>query len=301
MMLDHVRRDLAVVAGLLVLGVFLVIADARGQQPDAKKQDPKTLPIPDLDKLLPPGTIDPEQLKELKKMLADQKDQMKKVMEDLKKKIQGQFPDFEMPKLALPFGAAEPENRLGAELQRPSRTLVEQLDLPENQGIVLRGVKEQSAAAKAGMRANDILLEIDGKAVPSNVDDVVKQLNAIKKKAVDAVVLRKGKRETVKGLKLDEVPAPGGIQFQQQGGGISVSQSRGSDGSFATQFQEGNLSISVTGKIDGKKAEVASIVIRGGDKSNTFKAVDDVPEAYRDDVRALIEAVETGQAFTRKK
>jgi membrane-associated protease RseP (regulator of RpoE activity) len=300
MMLDHVRRDLAVVAGLLVLGVFLVIADVRGQQPDPKKQDPKTLPIPDLDKLLPPGTIDPEQMKQLKKLFDDQKEQMKKVMEDLQKKIQGQFPNFELPNL---FGGGVQANRLGAELQRPSRVLIEQLDLPENQGIVLGSVKDPSVAAKAGLRTNDILLEIDGKAVSSNVDDVVKQLNDIKKDAVDAVVLRKGKLETVKGLKLGAVPGPGdGFQFQKQGGGgISFSQSRGSDGSFTSQFQDGNQSISVTGKINGKKANVASIVIRTGDQSNTYKTLDDVPEGSREDVRALIQAVETGQAFTRKK
>ena len=94
--------------------------------------------------------------------------------------------------------------------------LVEQLDLPKDQGIVVNEVMPDSAASKAGLKAHDILLEVDGKTVTNKLPEFNKQISDIKADTpVDVVVLRKGKRETVKGLSLPEgppqsVPAPNG-------------------------------------------------------------------------------------------
>src|SRR5262249_44874376 len=215
----------------------------------------------------------------------------------------------------------ERDNRLGATLQKPSRVLVEQLDLPDKQGLVLNQVRANSAAAKAGLKANDILLELNDKAVPSNVEQFVKQLNEIKKDTpVDAVVLRKGKRETVKGLKLGDVPAnPFGnlpnvpnlpnIQIQPlqavpgnfRPAGISMNTTRGADGSFTTKYKEGVIAITLQGKMEGNKANVSSIEIRDGDQTSTYKTISDVPEDLREDVRALIRAVESGKVTNRIK
>ena len=112
------------------------------------------------------------------------------------------------------FGRFAAANRLGVELTKPSDVLCEQLDLPKDQGLVLNNVKAGSAAAKAGLKDNDILLELGGKKVSSQASEFLKTLNDFKTGAkVDAVVLRKGKRETVKDVTLPEVPkdafAPG--------------------------------------------------------------------------------------------
>jgi membrane-associated protease RseP (regulator of RpoE activity) len=315
-MLQLIRRVLPVVAGSVVLGLCLVAITAWAQAPTPqKKGDGLPLPIPDLEKLLPPGTIDPDQLKDLMKLLEGQHEMMRKLMDDLNQQFPGGLPNLGMPNV---FGKVEQTNRLGAELQKPSRTLVDQLDLPEKQGIVLKTVKSESAAAKAGMKANDILLELNGKAVSSEVDDFIKQLNDIKKNtAVDGVVLRKGKREAIKGLKLGDVPAPanrfgglGGLggnlpnlqmlpmqQLPAFGGGqrgVNMSTSRGPDGAFTTKYKEGDVAITINGKMENKKADVASIEIRDSGQTNKYKSVDDVPEDLRDDVRALIRSVEQG-------
>src|SRR5207247_5287043 len=90
-------------------------------------------------------------------------------------------------------------------------TLTEQLDLPKGQGLVVDNVQDESAAAKAGIKANDILLELAGKVVPANPRDFVKMLDDVKaEKPVDVTVLRKGKRETIKGLSLPEAKAEAG-------------------------------------------------------------------------------------------
>jgi hypothetical protein len=95
----------------------------------------------------------------------------------------------------------------------------------------------------------------------------------------------------------------GGFQFQQgQGaGGISVSQSRGADGSFTTKYQEGDVAIDIKGKVEDKKASISSIEIRDGDKTSTYQSVDEVPATLRDDVRALIRSAETGEVFQKGK
>src|SRR5436305_81697 len=128
------RGGLVLAAALLAVGLVLAVpapAPAQQKQPPL----PPGLPLPDLDNLFPPGTIDPEQLKMLKKLLEGQGD-MQKMMEDLQKQLQQQlqqaFPGGlpNLPNGAMPLMGRNVENRLGAVLQQPSQTLVEQLDLP---------------------------------------------------------------------------------------------------------------------------------------------------------------------------
>src|SRR5205823_9171863 len=99
--------------------------------------------------------------------------------------------------------------RLGVMVHSPSEALVDQLDLPKGQGLVIGQVIPDTPAAKAGLKPNDILLELNGKAVPNNQGDFVRQVQEIKADAkVDIVVLRKGKKETIKDVTLPEDKAP---------------------------------------------------------------------------------------------
>src|SRR5262249_45076727 len=118
--------------------------------------------------------------------------------------LHGQFPQFAQGAMAVRVGAG----RLGVRVEKPSAAMADQLDLPKGQGMVVVDVVKESAAAKAGLKANDILLELDGKAVPSDSAEFSKQVRAIKAdEDVSAVVLRKGRKETVKGIKLPEAKA----------------------------------------------------------------------------------------------
>jgi beta-lactamase regulating signal transducer with metallopeptidase domain len=95
--------------------------------------------------------------------------------------------------------------RLGVRLEAPGETMASQLDLPKGQGLVVAGVTPDSAAAKAGIQTHDILLELAGKPVPSNPAEFARMVAAVKVgQPVEAVVLRKGKRTTIKGLSLPE-------------------------------------------------------------------------------------------------
>src|SRR5262249_33945957 len=150
--------------------------------------------------------------------------------------------------------------------------------------------------AKAGLKANDILLELNGKAVPNDVAEVIKMVNGIKAKTpVDAVVLRKGKKETVKGISLPEakaaelpnfggggrgvaappaLPVPPAANFGAGGvfggagllggaGGVMTTVFRTGD-RFTARHQEGNLVITVNGSVADGKATTKAINVQDG-------------------------------------
>jgi beta-lactamase regulating signal transducer with metallopeptidase domain len=120
-----------------------------------------------------------------------------------------------------PYGFNRHESRLGVQVQTPNETLADQMDLPKGQGIVVVSVVPDSAAAKAGIKPHDILLELDGKSVPSDPMKLVQMIQELKADtALSAVVLRKGKKETIKGVSLPEAKVarrifPPGQNFNQ--------------------------------------------------------------------------------------
>jgi hypothetical protein len=269
-------------------------------------------------KQLPPGAFDPEPFKQMQRQM----EEAQKRMEEARKEMDRAFQQMRLnrrPGLA-PMGLrGQVETRLGAQLQAPSPTLVQQLDLPENQGLVIENLQGESAAAKAGLKQHDVLLELGGKAVPSSVRAFQTQLNEIKPdQAVDAVVLRKGKKETIKGLKLPEAkevpfgppairfnfpnfPAPGipgagfpgnipglpGLPGIPGGKNVVVSTIRNGD-NFTTNYQEGDLKIELKGKVEQGKDNVESISIDESGTKTSYDSVDKVPEQYRDKVKKLL-------------
>jgi hypothetical protein len=333
-------RGLTWSAGLLSLAILFGGLAVAAPDDEPKKDDKKTeqkkeepkketkkdkinknLPVPgvpDLDDILKnlPQNIDPEQLKEMQK-------EMQRMMEQMRLRFQGGAGGGFAPGNPFAMGWGR-DGRLGARVSQPSPTLADQLDLPKGQGVVIEDVQEDSAAAKAGIKSNDILLEVNGKAVPANPREFMRMLEDVKANtAVDAVVLRKGKRETIKGLSLPEGRAvrelptppkgfaggggppaglfppgggPGAIAVPPafQGGGaqtVTTTLFR-TDNRFTTRHQEGSLIITVTGTVGDGKAQVSSINVQDGRESHKYENVDKVPEQYRDKVKNLIEVSE---------
>jgi len=93
------------------------------------------------------------------------------------------------------------EERLGIRTYVPSSAVAKQLGLPQGQGMVLNRVTADSAAARAGLQADDILLRLDGRDVPSDSSKFRKLLAESKPGAAnDAVVLRQGNQQTIQGI-----------------------------------------------------------------------------------------------------
>jgi membrane-associated protease RseP (regulator of RpoE activity) len=205
--------------------------------------------------------------------------------------------------------------RLGARVEPVSAELAEQLDLSKGQGLVVRDVVPDSAAAKAGLKAHDVILEIDGKKVTSSVPELAKLLADVKKDAtVDIVVFRKGKKETIKEVKLPEgrgFPSggiPGGrppgagvppVGFNPGGGfGPVVTTIITQTKEHCTvRHQEGTCVITLTGDGAGK---VKEIVIMDAGRPEKYESVDKVPEKHQDKVKKLMEIGEKSHVKLEK-
>jgi beta-lactamase regulating signal transducer with metallopeptidase domain len=320
---------------------------------EPKKEAPKGKPevpgFPDIDKLLEnlqPGVpMGPE---ELRKQIEEIQKQQRKVLEDLARALQkggaaGGLPNIlpgGMPGIRIVPGVrigrngghgTTHEGRLGAMVDLPNPTLVDQLDLPKDQGVVVEDVLPDSAAAKAGIKPHDIILELNGKMVPSKLEDFLKQLEEIKANTpVDAVVMRKGKKETVKGISLPEakdVPAApngrpgrvpavprinlpalpgapalpglpggaGGIGLPGLPGGnvVGMSVTRNGD-SVTARLQDNGAELTLTGKVSDGQVKVEEITVQDGGEAKKYDSVEKVPEQYRDQAKKLVEAAAKG-------
>jgi beta-lactamase regulating signal transducer with metallopeptidase domain len=194
--------------------------DPKKEQPkkDDQKKDDKDQPkkekkriiggdfeLPDLEEILKnlPQNLDPEKLAEIRKQLEQVRGEMRKRLEEMRRNMPegmpGRFPFRGMRAMIAGSG------RLGIRVDRPSSVLADQLDLPKGQGLVVQDVLPDSAAAKAGLKPHDVLLQFDGKAVsndPAEFSELVREAKA--DTPLSVVVKRKGKEETIKGLSLPE-------------------------------------------------------------------------------------------------
>jgi membrane-associated protease RseP (regulator of RpoE activity) len=204
--------------------------------------------------------------------------------------------------------------RLGVGINRPSETLVEQLNLPQGHALVVENVVPDSAAAKAGIKAHDILLKVEDKPIPGEPAEFTQMLGELKADhPITIVLMRKGKEETIKDVKLPEQTAAqpnfrgrraGAFQppanFQQPSvggpgarGGVSTTLTRTND-QLTAHHQEGMLSIDVTGKVDDGKVKLSSITVQDKNKRNTYDSIDKVPEEYKSKVNSLVDLAKAG-------
>ena len=273
---------------------------------------------------LPPGTP-PATVKQLREQRRQQVMQMsaeqrKNMLALLRRQNQGVFPPAPPAAPMFPgFMGARPEPRLGARVEPPSATLTEQLDLPNGQGLVVQELLAGSAAAKAGLKRHDVLLELNGKAVPNRVEGLARMLADIKPDAaVEVVVVRKGKKETIKDVKLPEAKAgqfgfaPGNFNVPQPPAAFPQQPAFGAVQSVLTtltrtqdrltlRHQEGSLIITLTGRTADAKPKINEIHVQDGIRSEKYDSVDKVPDQYRDKVRNLIEMSEKGSVHIEIK
>jgi len=193
--------------------------------------------------------------------------------------------------------------RLGVSVDRPSDILADQLDLPRGEGLIITDVVAKSVADKAGFKTNDILLELNKKPVKSDPVEFARQIMEMKGEAAfDVVVLRKGKKMTMKDVKLPEPqrveslrPAfPPGPGFPFRGGpGTSMTTVMRDKETFNANHREGSLSIRLIGKMADGKVQVERIHIQDGPQVNTYESLEAVPAEQRDRVNRLLDIART--------
>jgi PDZ domain-containing protein len=146
--------------------------------------------------------LDPEQLR-LAIQALDKADRVLERMETIGKRFPNRF-----PRLAALVNSGE-DIRLGVSVLRPGPVLADQLGLTIGKGIVLTEVPPSSIAARAGLKENDILLEMGGKNVPADPQDFHNLVRSFPANVpLEVRILRRGKDETIRGLTLPEVRVP---------------------------------------------------------------------------------------------
>jgi beta-lactamase regulating signal transducer with metallopeptidase domain len=168
--------------------------------------------------------------------------------------------------------------RLGITHEGLPTVLREQLGIGEGEGLIITSIVEGSAAAKAGLKENDILLSLGGKAV--NKESLSKVLADTKGgKAIEAVVMRKGKKETIVGIALPEVKAETAAATTS----LSVSIN---DEEFKIISKENKTTITIIGNVNDKPA--ATVTIKQGESEKEYPGVKSVPADLRPKVEKLL-------------
>src|SRR5262249_48609894 len=205
-------------------------SDDKKEAPEKKKEWKKnwTVPkfeLPDIEEMMKnlPSGLDAEQMKQFREQMTKAREQMPQAVEqvrnqvDVKKELDNarvqmrkQLAEIGLEGQPLTVLLDRPGGgRLGVRVAAPSEALADQLDLHKGNGLVVEEVVPGSAADKAGLKAHDVLLEFDGKMVSSDPGAFAKMVHNVKaESSVNVVVLRKGKKQTIKDISLAELKSP---------------------------------------------------------------------------------------------
>ena len=168
-----------------------VWADGKVVQPEAKPGAPAAPPAlqqpappvlqpgvqPGLPGLQPGQPFDPQKMQEMMQQ------QMAKAL------------GLKLPPPALKWG--------GMVLEPANEALLDQLGVPAGEGMVIASVEADSAAAEAGLKKHDLVIKVNQQAVPGDAKELLKALGDAKADTpMELVVLRKGKEQTLKAVKL---------------------------------------------------------------------------------------------------
>lgn len=126
-------------------------------------------------------------------------------------------PRIEMPKFELDLHefSAYRTSRLGIDGETLTKQLGEYFGVPNGEGVLVRSVEGDSPAEKAGIKAGDVLIKIDGERVASIRDlrNLVRDKHG--KTSVPLTVIR-NKRETTVTVNLEGPEPRGGVLVKPQ-------------------------------------------------------------------------------------
>jgi hypothetical protein len=273
--------------------------------PDGKKQSPEDLKK-QLQKLLEQQKAGPElESKKQEKEAIRQLDVAQKALQYVLRSQRLDVADWQVAK-------ARPT--LGVSVEPPPAVLAEQLSLPRGQGLVITQVVPDSPAAKAGLHVNDVLVKLDGKAVPAQQEALVKMVGELKG-TITAIVIRHGKETTIQKLQLaspEPVQPPPQLiinRLQEKekdrkdlvahwkivdpatgkaGGDGTTTITRTAD-RFVAVFAAAKERVIVTGTLKGGNAAVDTILIETAGQHQTYANVETVPAGLRPSVTRLLD------------
>ncbi|WP_169979511.1 PDZ domain-containing protein [Tautonia rosea] len=116
--------------------------------------------------------------------------------------------------------------RMGVVINEPDDAVRAQLGLPEGTGVIVMEVAPNSAAEKAGLKANDVLVELDGESVVG-ATELAELVQKSKGEAISLNLVRDGERITIE-VTPDSVPVTDGQPTGPESRGLRAP--RGAEG-----------------------------------------------------------------------
>ncbi len=112
-----------------------------------------------------------------------------------------EFPKGNLPELyndgAKTFVWSTAANRqIGISVSDLTKQLGDYFGVSDGKGLLITGVNENSPAAKSGLRAGDVITEINGKAVDRSFD-LIKAINEKKEGDISLTIVRDKNRQTI--------------------------------------------------------------------------------------------------------
>ncbi|MDQ4121063.1 MAG: PDZ domain-containing protein [Acidobacteriota bacterium] len=104
---------------------------------------------------------------------------------------------FELPDSDNVFVFPGTSRRLGVTVSSLTRQLGDYFGVADGKGVLIENVAENSPAAKSGLKAGDVIVEIDGAAV-SNQADLTRGLSMKAEGEISLTIVRNRQRQTVR-------------------------------------------------------------------------------------------------------
>ncbi len=104
---------------------------------------------------------------------------------------------FEIPDRDNVFVFPGMSRRLGVTVSSLNKQLGDYFGVSDGKGVLIENVAENSPAAKAGLKAGDVIVEIEGEAV-ANQADLTRGLNKKAEGEISLTIIRNRQRQTVR-------------------------------------------------------------------------------------------------------
>lgn len=108
--------------------------------------------------------------------------------------------------------------QIGVSISQLTKQLGNYFGVSDGKGVLINNVNENSPAAKSGLKAGDVIVEVEGKAI-SNTMELIRAINEKKEGEVSLTILRDRNRQTMKVTpeKMKESDTPFRIMTQPEG------------------------------------------------------------------------------------
>lgn len=214
-------------------------------------------------------------------------------------------------------------SRLGIKVENVPAAMAEKFNLPEGKGVLAAEIVPGSPAEKAGLQANDVIVEFAGKPVGNEPTEFVRTVQGMKPgEKVDIVYYRKGKKAEAKGvvladldnrrggldlppgLELIPLPPPVAIPpldpasplplILPDGGKPGKSRSvsvRIENGAATIDAEEDGVKFAITGTVAGEKLTVTKISVTKDKNTVDAESIEKLPAEFRDTAKSILDNV----------